>query len=153
MSIANIVQGQNRKNLLISLIEMESVSNQAIIAVGAEIKKAKVLGITPRTLVIDQQINRIRTAQKELIRQTVTKGGTIGVLAEQAESGTDIFVWQSVGGDKVCETCKWLHGQKETLNEWLASFMPGDGQTICRTNCRCKLVQLGKELDKPLLTN
>ena len=62
------------------------------------------------------------------------------------------LMWVSVGDDGVCPTCEDRHGYALTEFEWEGSA-PGDGDTICRQNCRCTLVPVDAPREVALRRN
>jgi len=48
-----------------------------------------------------------------------------------------LWVWVSVGDDRVCPDCRLRHGQKRAIEVWELVGLPGDGGTICGDQCRC----------------
>ena len=130
-------------------------SQQAIIGIEQIERKGKALGWSNEQLeaAILPQAERLRTAAKMAISAVATKGGALGYMQSKADGNLDaVFRWQSVGGPSVCVDCEDLHGKEMAYSEWLASNMPGDGQTICGGRCRCALVPVAEWTDEPLLT-
>ena len=51
--------------------------------------------------------------------------------------------WISVLGDlKRCPDCRRRHGQEKTMEEWRAAGLPGQGATVCKQFCRCRLAAI-----------
>jgi len=77
-----------------------------------------------------------RYAARQTIRQARDDAFKEG---DDREPEDRYLMWVSVGDDGVCPSCEDRHGYVLTEFEWEGSA-PGDGDTICRQNCRCTLV-------------
>ena len=63
---------------------------------------------------------------------------------KDARAGRRKFGWVNMMGGKVCPDCLAIAAQQKregyTWNEWLQFGVPKAGHTVCRGNCRCRLV-------------
>jgi len=76
------------------------------------------------------------------------KATTNGIIKKASDSGQFaeddevevMYRWVAVSDKNVCPDCIERHGEVHTLDEWTSLGMPATGFTVCKDNCRCKLI-------------
>ena len=113
--------------------------------------KSKKLGWTKAMLVarIIEQMNTLKTEMRGVVEALIQTSAQVGYMAATAEDTQARFVWQTTS-DNICPDCMELHGETHTMEEWILIGLPGNGQTVCRTYCKCMLLPEDQVLSVPV---
>lgn len=93
---------------------------------------------------IDRSIEREVTGY---IRQQV-KSAIRNYRNHRIATVANIFVWVTVGDERVCDSCEPRHGKSKSMKVWQRIGLPGSPNLVCGSECRCSLQPDPKAADE-----
>jgi len=86
---------------------------------------------------ISQMAKRMEAVERDVLRREAS-ASEIDEYAKVAQPD-EKWEWITVSVNP-CPDCEIRAGVVLTMEEWMDQGLPGDGRTICRSSCMCKLV-------------
>jgi len=96
-----------------------------------------------------EQMQTLKTELRGVIESSIQTSAQVGYLAATAEDPQAWYTWQSTS-DNICPDCVDLHGTRHTMEEWIVIGLPGNGQTVCRSYCKCMLLPDEQVMSAPV---
>lgn len=96
-------------------------------------------GLEPDAATWDAIDKGVETAMTQNLRKMVKTAIRKYREARMLEV-SDKLTWLTVGGSRVCPSCKPRHGKVKTYKQWERMGLPGSPALICREECRCNLI-------------
>ena len=82
-----------------------------------------------------------------------TSNGIINRMSDSAQWAEDIDVekyrWVAVLVN-TCPDCILRHGDVKTMEQWEEEGLPRAGMTVCKDNCKCKLINADVSILEPI---
>ena len=116
--------------LFIKHAELSGLSQKDILK---QLVKASQIGTGP----VEQFKRRIESVERDVLRREAS-AAEIDEYNKAALPG-EKWVWITMS-TKPCPDCQIRAGVIMSYDEWKARGLPGDGRTICRSSCMCKLM-------------
>ena len=94
-----------------------------------------------------------RNQVKNTVRSGIDMAGNIASEQRFLDKGIKEFKWVTVKSG-VCPDCEIRHGETGTMEYWRTVGRPKSGFSVCKTNCRCRLIPAqykGENLNEPLV--
>lgn len=90
---------------------------------------------------IEKRANAALTNASRSVTRTTVRQVTAWAMADADPRPEDerYLMWVTVEDDRLCPSCYDLHGTIDTADAW-EGIGPGDGTTMCRDRCRCRLL-------------
>lgn len=83
-------------------------------------------------------------AARTLARQSIREATRTAMESDDPRDARDRYsIWVSVG-EGACDSCVSRHGIVDSADSWEGDA-PGEGSTLCKSNCRCRLIPVKKQ--------
>lgn len=94
-----------------------------------------------RVAALEEKLSKsLEQAARMVARDVVRRAAQTAITeADEREPDAQWYVWVSVLGKGVCESCGSRHGTVMRLDYW-EGIEPGAGDTLCGERCRCRLL-------------